>query len=290
MLPCAAASGRAAAPARMTTLSPTEQTIETTIESLVADLRDRGSVLVAYSGGVDSAVVAALACRAVGDRALAVTAAAETLAGRELDEARRVAREIGVRHEVVTYSELSQPEFVANPKHRCYVCQGMRMDAMRALAEERGYAVVCDGTNASDPGPDRPGLAAVRERGIYSPLLAHGVGKTVTREIARALGLSVWDRPANACLSSRIPHGQVVTLGKLRRVEAAEELLAGHGFRVRRVRHDDGRARVEVGRDEVERLDGLWAEIEPRLLALGFAAAAYDPAGYRRGGADAATG
>ena len=158
-------------------MSPTDQPIETKIESLVADLRGRGSVLVAYSGGVDSAVVAALAFAALGERALAVTAAAETLAGRELDEARRVAGEIGVRHEVVTYSELSQPEFVANPKHRCYVCQGMRMDAMLALAAERGYAVVCDGTNASDPGPDRPGLAAVRERGIYSPLLAHGVDK-----------------------------------------------------------------------------------------------------------------
>ena len=116
--------------------------------------------------------------------------------------------------------------------------------------------MVCDGTNASDPGPDRPGLRAVRERGVYSPLLAHGVDKATTRAIARALGLSVWDRPANACLSSRIPHGQLVTLGKLRRIEAAEELLAGHGFRVVRVRHDEGAARVEVGPDEVGRLAG----------------------------------
>src|SRR6185503_15634564 len=120
----------------------------------------------------------------------------------ELDHARRLASEIGVRHEIATYSELDDPEFVANPAHRCYVCQGMRMDAMLDWARERGLAIVCDGTNASDPGPDRPGLRAVRERGVYSPLLEHGVTKTETRELARALGLSAWDRPANACLSS----------------------------------------------------------------------------------------
>ncbi|MEA2603343.1 MAG: pyridinium-3,5-biscarboxylic acid mononucleotide sulfurtransferase [Acidobacteriota bacterium] len=256
------------------------------LDTLVSDLAGRGSVLVAYSGGVDSAVVAALAWRAVGERALAVTAAAETLAGAELDHARRIAAEIGIRHEVVTYSELDDPEFVANPSHRCYVCQGMRMGTMVRLAAERGYAVVCDGTNASDPGPDRPGLRAVRESGVYSPLLAHGVDKAVTREIARAFGLSVWDRPANACLSSRIPHGQLVTLGKLRRIEAAEEVLAGAGFRIVRVRHDQEAARVEVGPGEVARLGAIWNEIEPRLRSLGFERIVFDPRGYRRGGAD----
>lgn len=256
------------------------------MEAVVSELAARGSVLVAYSGGVDSAVVAALAFRSVGERAVAVTAAAETLAGAELDHARRVAAEIGIRHEVVTYSELDDPEFVANPSHRCYVCQGMRMDTMVHLAAARGYAVVCDGTNASDPGPDRPGLQAVRERGVYSPLLAHGIDKVATREIARALGLSVWDRPANACLSSRIPHGQLVTLGKLRRIEAAEELLAGHGFRIVRVRHDQGAARVEVGPGEVEHLAAVWDDVAPRLRSLGFERVGYDPAGYRRGGAD----
>ena len=259
------------------------------VTSLVADLAGRGSALVAYSGGVDSAVVAALAHRALGERALAVTAAAETLAGAELDHARRLAVEIGIRHEVVTYSELDDPEFVANPSYRCYVCQGMRMGTMVRLAAERGYAVVCDGTNASDPGPDRPGLKAVRERGVYSPLLEHGIDKEATRSIARSLGLSVWDRPANACLSSRIPHGQVVTLGKLRRIEAAEDVLAEAGFRIARVRHDQGSARVEVGPDEVPRLVAIWSDLEPRLRSLGFERVAYDPRGYRRGGADLRT-
>lgn len=256
------------------------------IDDILADLGARGSALVAFSGGVDSGVVAALAWRALGARALAVTAAAETLAGRELDQARALAREIGIPHEVVTYSELDDPEFVANPSHRCYICQGMRMDTMVALAAERSYAVVCDGTNASDPGPDRPGLRAVRERGVYSPLLAHGLGKDDTRALARTLGLSAWDRPAEACLSSRVPHGQVVTLGKLRRVEAAELLLHQLGFRVVRVRHEQDRARVEVGGDEVERLLECWSELEPRLLALGFRDAVADRDGYRRGGAD----
>lgn len=256
------------------------------IDALVSDLAGQGSALVAYSGGVDSGVVAALAFRALGERALAVTAAAETLAGAELDYARRLAAEIGIRHETVTYSELDDPEFVANPAHRCYVCQGMRMGTMVRLAAERGYAVVLDGTNASDPGPDRPGLKAVQERGVFSPLLVHGVDKATTREIARALGLSVWDRPANACLSSRIPHGQLVTLGKLRRIEAAEEVLAKEGFRVVRVRHEQGAARVEVGPEEVARLAEIWNDLEPRLASLGFDRVGFDPRGYRRGGAD----
>jgi uncharacterized protein len=256
------------------------------VARVVADLAAQGSVLVAYSGGVDSALVAALAVRAVGDRALAVTAAAETLAGAELDHARRLAAEIGIRHEVITYSELDDPEFVANPSHRCYVCQGMRMDAMLREAVRCGIAVVCDGTNASDPGPDRPGLRAVRERGVYSPLLVHGVQKSAARAMARSLGLSAWDRPANACLSSRIPHGQLVTLGKLRRIEAAEELLAGAGFQVVRVRDDRGAARVEVAAAEVDRLALLWDGLAPRLRHLGFERAVFDPRGYRRGGAD----
>jgi uncharacterized protein len=262
------------------------QRLDAQRRTLVGDLANRGSVLVAYSGGVDSALVAALAVRAVGERALAITAAAETLSGAELDHARRLAAEIGIRHEVITYSELDDPEYVANPAHRCYVCQGMRMDAMRREAERRGLAVVCDGTNATDPGPDRPGLRAVRERGIYSPLLAHGIGKAAARAMALRLGLSAWDRPANACLSSRIPHGQLVTLGKLRRIEAAEELVAAGGFRVVRVRDDQGAARVEVDAAEVGRLAASWDTLAPRLCALGFASSSFDPAGYRRGGAD----
>lgn len=270
----------------MTIESAADRQLEERVEQLVSGMAGHGSVLVAFSGGVDSSLVAAIASMAVGERALAVTAVAETLAGRELDFARRQARQIGIRHEVVTYSELDNEDFRRNPKSRCYVCQGMRMGTMVRLARERGLAVVCDGTNASDPGPDRPGLEAVRENGVHSPLLASGVDKAETRALARHLGLSSWDRPSNACLSSRIPHGQIVTLGKLRRIESAEDLLAELGFRVVRVRHDDSGARVEVGQDELERLSELWHDVAPRLERLGFSAVRLDPDGYQTGGAD----
>ncbi|REJ76998.1 MAG: ATP-dependent sacrificial sulfur transferase LarE [Acidobacteria bacterium] len=253
---------------------------------LVSDVRRHRGAVVALSGGVDSALVAAIAVKALGERAVAVTVAAETLAGRELDAARRVARQVGIAHRVVVHSELDNPEFVANPRHRCYVCQGMRMDVLRRIAEEAAGRVVLDGTNASDPGPDRPGLAAIRERGVISPLLERGVDKATTRELARRLGLEVWDRPSNACLSSRIPHGQIVTLGKLRRIERAEEVLHSHGFSVVRVRHDGETARVEVGHGELDRARSLWQTLAPQLMECGFAAVALDPEGYRCGGAD----
>jgi len=257
---------------------------------LLAAFAERGSALVAFSGGVDSGLVAALAHRALGDRALAVTAAAETMTGAELDGARRLAAEIGIAHEIVTYSELDDAEYVRNPAWRCYVCQGLRMGTMVRLAAERGFAVVCDGTNASDPGPDRPGLRAVREHGVWSPLLEAGAAKDDVRALAQALGLSAWDKPANACLSSRIPHGEPVSLGKLRRIERAEAVLLDAGFRVVRVRHrsdaEGPKASVEVGVDELARLGAEWPTIAPRLQAFGFVEVELDARGYRAGGAD----
>jgi len=217
------------------------------------DLAAREGVLVAFSGGVDSSVVAALAHDALGDDAVACTAKSETLPAAELDDAVRVAEEIGIRHELVEFSELDSQQFVENDEMRCYHCRSMRLGAMFDRARELGIDVVCDGTNASDAGEGhRPGLRAVEELDAYSPLLEHGVEKAGVRDIAREYDLSVADKPSMACLSSRIPTGLEVTEKRLSRVEKAERLLRTWGFEQFRVRDHDGLARIEVGEAELE--------------------------------------
>ena len=224
-----------------------------TIEAVREDLAGRESVVIAFSGGVDSAVVAALAHDALGEDAVACTAKSETLPAAELDDATRVAEEIGIRHEIVEFSELDSDQFVQNDGERCYHCRSMRLGAMYDRARELGIDIVCDGTNASDPGSGhRPGLRAVEELDAYSPLLEHGIEKEQVREIAREYGLSVADKPSMACLSSRIPTGLEVTEERLSRVEKAETILRTWGFEQFRVRDHDGLARIEVGEDELE--------------------------------------
>ena len=254
------------------------------------DARDalaaRDGVLVAFSGGVDSSVVAALAHDAIGDDAVACTARSETLPAAELDDARTVAREIGIRHDTVTFSELDDPDFVANDGDRCYHCRTMRLGRMYDRAHELGIATVCDGTNADDPGEGhRPGLRAVEELEVSSPLLDAGITKNEVRAIADAYGLSVADKPSMACLSSRIPTGLAVTEERLSRVEKAETLLREWGFEGFRVRDHDGLARVEIAPDELERaLDPAFADaVHEHLSDLGFEYVTLDMAGYRTG-------
>ena len=249
-------------------------------------LAERDGVLVAFSGGVDSSVVAALARDALGDDAVACTARSETLPAAELDDARRVADEIGISHETVTFSELDDPNFVANDGDRCYHCRTMRLGRMYETAQELDIGTVCDGTNADDPGEGhRPGLRAVEELDVFSPLLDAEITKDEVREIADAYGLSVADKPSMACLSSRIPTGLEVTEERLTRVEKAERVLREWGFEGFRVRDHDGLARVEIAPDELERaLDPAFADaVHEHLTDVGFEYVTLDMAGYRTG-------
>jgi len=257
-----------------------------TVAAVRDDLAERDGVLIAFSGGVDSSVVAALAHDALGDDAVACTAKSETLPAEELDDAVRVAEEIGIRHELVEFSELDSDEFVANDEQRCYHCRSMRLGAMYDRARELGIDVVCDGTNASDAGEGhRPGLRAVEELDAYSPLLEHGIEKAQVREIAREYDLSVADKPSMACLSSRIPTGLDVTEERLSRVEKAERLLRTWGFEQFRVRDHDGLARIEVGEAELD------AALDPDFVRAardhigdcGFDHVTLDLHGYRTG-------
>lgn len=255
------------------------------VETILDEMADMDRLVVALSGGVDSSTVAALAFEALGGRAVAVTALSETLPQRELEEARHVAREIGIRHELISFSELDDARFRENTAARCYFCQSMRFEQLRAIADRMGGALLASGTNQSDTGDHRPGLKAMKEQGVYQPLLLHEIGKRDVRRIARGLGLSVWDKPAKACLSSRIPHGLEVTEERLRRIERGEEVLYAHDFRQFRVRDHDGLARIEVAPDEQHRLlePSLLRRVAREVRQAGFHTVTVDLAGYRSG-------
>jgi uncharacterized protein len=252
------------------------------LESRLASL---GSVLVAYSGGVDSAFLGVTAARVLGERAICITADSPSYPDRHRDLAIGTARAFHLRHELVRTSEVDNPAYRANPANRCYYCKHELYSRLTAIARARGFAAVVDGSNADDRGDYRPGRQAAREFNVVSPLDEVGLTKDEIRELARQAGLASWDEPASACLSSRIPYHSEVTEEKLRTIEAAERVLRGLGFRIYRVRHHDTIARLELGPDEITRAfePEVAAAIDRGLRALGYAHVTVDLRGYRLG-------
>ena len=274
---------------------------------LLARLTGLRSVVVAFSGGVDSAYLAWAATQALGSSALCITADSPSYPDRHRQLASSVARDFALRHEVIRTGELERPDYRANPVNRCYYCKHELYTALSALAAERGFAAIADGSNADDRGDYRPGRQAAREFGVCSPLDDVGLTKADIRALSRRAGLPTWDEPASACLSSRIPYHSEVTDGKLRMIERAETAVRALGFRVCRVRHHDrvdevrpgvpgsmeerrpgvpgSRARVEIGSDELPRAmePSTLARIVRDLIALGYEEVTVDPKGYRMG-------
>jgi len=248
-------------------------------------LQGLGSVVVAFSGGVDSAYLAVAATKALGDRALSVTADSPSYPRRHRDQAERLAREFTLRHEFISSTEMDKPEYVANPSNRCFYCKQDLFGLLTGLARERGFAAVLDGNNADDRGDHRPGREAARELGVRSPLDEVDLTKAEIRELSRQLGLPTWDQPASACLSSRIPYGSEVTVDKLRMIEQAEDVLLSLGFRQCRVRHHGDVARVELPPADMPR--ALEPEIRDALVrdlkTIGYRFISLDLQGYRMG-------
>ncbi len=253
-------------------------------QALCETLASLESVIVAYSGGVDSAYLAYIAHLTLGDRAVAVTADSPSYPERHRGLAAQIARDFGLRHEIIHTNELERPEYRANPSNRCYYCKHELYTHLSRLAASR-HAIVVDGNNADDRGDYRPGRQAAREFGVRSPLDEVDLTKDEIRALSRRAGLPTWDEPASACLSSRIPYYTEVTDEKLRMIERAEEALRALGFRVFRVRHHDELARIEIARDEMPRAleADTAAAIVRALKAVGYRYVSLDLQGYRMG-------
>ena len=265
---------------------PIPQDLQSKTANLLEFFQGLDGVLVAFSGGVDSTLVLKIASEVLGARATAVTAASPTLPHEELEAVRQLSEEIGARLIVASTNQLDSEAFVRNDSMRCYHCKTDLYQLLAPIKRDTGIATVVDGAHVDDLGDDRPGLQAARKFGVRSPLVEAGFGKADVRALAKALGLSNWDKPAAACLSSRIPRGTRITEQKLQRVGQAERLLKDEGFRQVRVRDHEGIARIEVDPNELpDFLEPVRRDrITRGLKALGFQFVTLDLEGYRLGG------
>ena len=263
-----------------------EASLEAKTRYLEQTLSSLERVVVAYSGGVDSTFLAKMAYDALGGQAMAVTAVSPSLARAERDDAARFAAQIGIRHEFIETRELDNPAYRANDSSRCFHCKAELFDRLREFVAERGVQHMLYGPVIDDLGDFRPGMAASRERGARAPLVEAGLRKAEVRELSKRLGLSSWDKPAVACLSSRVAYGSQVTVEKLRQIEYAEALLRAEGFRELRVRHHGPIARIEVPESELARFTQDAARrqrIIQGLKTLGFTYVTLDLQGFRSG-------
>jgi uncharacterized protein len=255
--------------------------LDALFESLCAQIGDRGSALVAFSGGVDSALVLAAAQRALGERALACIGVSPSYPERERRDAIALAERIGARYRLIETAETADPAYAKNAQNRCYFCKAHLYDALAEMAKREGFAAILDGTQRDDLGDVRPGRAAAAEHGVRSPLLEVGLGKREVRALARHLGLPAWDKPAMPCLSSRVPHGTPITPELLRRIERAEDALVALGFRAYRVRHHGDIARIELPAEALQQAVAQRERIVAALRECGYRHVCLDLQGLR---------